>query len=359
MAITIDPEFRDLIPRPSDEEFAQLEANILAAGEITDPLVVWKGRGILLDGHNRYAIAEQHGLTQYQVYESEELPDRQAAIRWIARRQLGRRNLTDFARAELALLLEPTVSEQAKAKQLSAPNSSKNGIESEKTSFLEKSTVRANLPERATFETRQEIAKEAGVSARTVNKVQRVKKSGTSELQNMARSGEVSIDAAAKVANLPSDEQAAVVAAGPKAVKEKAAEIRAVENAPIYAPPEKEIVQPVENDTFTDPSPQVSNVSEPPKLDPEKPWAEYESAIKSITSDLRSIRVRLQAILGYDAKTKQNRAKWAHFASSTGTVGAISELIRYIEASLPERLDPTPPGYVSVELASARKRQGA
>ncbi len=146
--IDIDSEFKALIPPLSSEEFTQLEANILADG-CRDPLVVWavppsekcphcgsgykraenevfgrtftefheetycedsyadesmwicdqdddecdevEGSFILLDGHNRYEICQQHGVEFSTV--DLELPDRQAAINWIINNQLGRRNL--------------------------------------------------------------------------------------------------------------------------------------------------------------------------------------------------------------------------------------------------------------------------
>ena len=63
----IDPEFKALIPPLAPEELAQLEANILADG-CRDPLVTW--RGILIDGHNRFAICSKHRL-EFQSVEKE------------------------------------------------------------------------------------------------------------------------------------------------------------------------------------------------------------------------------------------------------------------------------------------------
>lgn len=85
----IDKEFKSLIYALGERELEQLETNILAEG-IRDPLVVWSG--ILLDGHNRYAIAQKHGLS-FKTVEIE-LPSRDAAKLWIIKNQLGRRNLT-------------------------------------------------------------------------------------------------------------------------------------------------------------------------------------------------------------------------------------------------------------------------
>ena len=56
-----------------------------------NPLIVWNG--IIVDGHNRYRILQQHPEIQFTIYEKE-FPDRYAVIAWICKNQLGRRNLT-------------------------------------------------------------------------------------------------------------------------------------------------------------------------------------------------------------------------------------------------------------------------
>ena len=45
----IDSEFQSQIPALADEEFQQLEENILSEGEVLSPLIVWGN--ILVDGH--------------------------------------------------------------------------------------------------------------------------------------------------------------------------------------------------------------------------------------------------------------------------------------------------------------------
>lgn len=91
MLPTIDPEFARLIPPLSPDEFAQLEANIVRDG-CREPLAVWAGHGVLLDGHNRLRICQAHGLP-FAVVEVE-LSSRDDAEDWIDRNQLGRRNLS-------------------------------------------------------------------------------------------------------------------------------------------------------------------------------------------------------------------------------------------------------------------------
>ena len=113
-ALKIDPEFRSLIPPLTEEERRDLERNLVKDG-CRDALVVWKETGILLDGHNRLEICDRLGI-KYRVDEVA-IADRTSAKVWILRNQLGRRNLTPFALAELKLRLKPLIEEQAKARQ--------------------------------------------------------------------------------------------------------------------------------------------------------------------------------------------------------------------------------------------------
>lgn len=87
--MTIDKEFKDLIPPLSDDEFKQLEENIIEHG-CRDPLVIWNGT--LIDGHNRYDICTRNEI-EYNVV-SIEFEGRDAVKDWIDKNQLGRRNLT-------------------------------------------------------------------------------------------------------------------------------------------------------------------------------------------------------------------------------------------------------------------------
>ena len=89
--LTIDPEFASKIPPLREEEMKQLEENILADGVVINPLIVWNG--VIVDGHNRYHILQKHPEIQFTTYEKQ-FPDRYAAISWICKNQLGRRNLT-------------------------------------------------------------------------------------------------------------------------------------------------------------------------------------------------------------------------------------------------------------------------
>jgi hypothetical protein len=206
--IKIDAEFQRLIPPLTDEEFKQLTINILADGCL-DPLVIWKGHDIILDGHNRYRIVKENNLP-FNTTEID-LPDRIDAKIWIHRHQLGRRNLTNFQLIEQAAALKPLIAAKAKENQKASLGAGKKGI--------------SDLRDLNPILTDEELAKAAGVSTGALYGGMRVINKGVPELQDMAREKRVGIKYAAEIAALPKEEQKRIVEKGPDATKAKAREI--------------------------------------------------------------------------------------------------------------------------------------
>lgn len=172
MNITIKSEFETLIPPLSPDEFQQLEENVLSEG-IREPLIVWNG--VLIDGHNRYRIAQKHGLpfrTSEMVFESEN-----DAIIWIIKNQFGRRNLSKYDRSVLALRLKPAIAEKAKKNQI-------------------RKSVSQNSVKQKPIDTQRELAKIAGVSHDTIHKVEVIEAKADEDLKNKIRSGNTSINEA-------------------------------------------------------------------------------------------------------------------------------------------------------------------
>ena len=89
--LKIDPEFQSQIPPLTDDEFKQLEENILKEGKLISPLIVWGNT--LVDGHNRYEIVQEHPEISFSTMPLR-FANREEALAWICKNQLGRRNLT-------------------------------------------------------------------------------------------------------------------------------------------------------------------------------------------------------------------------------------------------------------------------
>jgi ParB-like chromosome segregation protein Spo0J len=146
MNIKIDPEFRDLIPPLSQEELDNLHTSISLDGCLA-PLIVWKQEGILLDGHNRYAFCKKCDY-DFQVTEIK-LPHRESAINWIIKNQLGRRNVSPDVAARLRGMLYISRKKEHGGDRKSEESSGKS----------------CHLIE---SKTREAVAKETGVSPRTI-----------------------------------------------------------------------------------------------------------------------------------------------------------------------------------------------
>ena len=172
-------ELESLIPPLSNEEFKQLERNILEEG-IRDPLITWNG--ILIDGHNRYRIAQEHDLN-YETLEKE-FENINRVKEWMIHNQFGRRNLSNYQRSVLALQLEDVFREKAKESK------------SDKVSYFRQTGE--VLPILAKPDTRKEIAKIANVSHGTLDKVKVIQANATTEVKEKLNTGEMSINEAYK-----------------------------------------------------------------------------------------------------------------------------------------------------------------
>ena len=181
MSIFVNKELRDIIPPLSEEEFEQLEKNVVAEG-IRDPLVVWRqpdGHDMLIDGHNRFFISAHHAGIPFKTVNMD-FADMDEAKRWIILNQFGRRNLSAYDRSVLALKLKPIIAEKAKEK------------EAERKTTYQKSE-KSSLP---AVNTTKELAKVAGVSHDTIHKVETIQNSGDQKLINDVRNGETTINRA-------------------------------------------------------------------------------------------------------------------------------------------------------------------
>lgn len=204
--IIINEKFKHLIPPLKNEEYEQLTNNILADG-CRDPLVLFGS--VLIDGHNRFAICTEHNI-EFNVVQKHFESEDEAKL-WIIYNQFGRRNITDFVRAELALQAKPIISARAKENQLST--------------LKQNATVSPNLAERS-IDTREELAKTSGVSHSNISKVESILSKGSPELIQAVRTNEISINLASDIATLEHGKQSEIVASGKNTALLASKEIR-------------------------------------------------------------------------------------------------------------------------------------
>ena len=180
LTIIIDDEFRGLIPPLTTAERDGLQTDLEQNG-CRDSLKVWgvpgcDDRAILLDGHNRYEICQRLGIPfETDRITLDEGDDRTAAKIWIIQNQFNRRNLSPFARGELALVLEPLIAAKAKERQ--------------RQGGIEKVVQISAQPK-----TRDEVAKAAKVSHDTIAKVKVLAARAPEAIKEKLRRGETTIN---------------------------------------------------------------------------------------------------------------------------------------------------------------------
>ncbi|AMG40166.1 hypothetical protein [Achromobacter xylosoxidans] len=225
MDIRIDEGLRAYIDPLTDDEREALERSLLAEG-CRDALVLWGD--LLIDGHNRYALCKKHGIP-FETRQNTSFKSMDDVHLWMIENHLGRRSVSDFQRGVLALRKKEILQSR------SVPPWEDDGS----TPPPEPPPI----PPAATF-SRQALAREARISSNTLGQIERIQKAAAPELVRAVKDGAISINAAAAVATLPPERQAAAVAGGRKELQQAAREVRQAK-----APPPKEAVPdiPIEN----------------------------------------------------------------------------------------------------------------
>ncbi len=188
--IKIDPALRDLIPPLASDERSKLEESIVSEG-CREALILWNGT--LIDGHNRYEICKKHGISFKTTQKN--FRDRDDAISWMIKNQIGRRNLPAYERTRLVLRLKPSIAEKAKKNLVTSTG----GCNARP---LQKSAKAGSV------NTVEEIAKAANVSRDTVQKVEKLESMAPPEIKQKLRSGDMSINEAYQLVRRQEKEEA-------------------------------------------------------------------------------------------------------------------------------------------------------
>jgi hypothetical protein len=222
MDVVVNEELKAYIDPLTAEEHEALERSLLAEG-CRDALVLWGN--VLVDGHNRYAICQKHGLpfntvqnTRFQSVEDVHL--------WMIEQHLGRRSVSDFQRGVLALRKREIVAARRAAAKAQAVSSAA-PVEPPPDALPSKQDA---------LDTREALARAARLSSSQVVQIEKIQKQATPEVVAAVKSGLLSLNAAAAVASLPAQEQVAAAAGGAQELKQAAKRVREAKRKPAAAP---------------------------------------------------------------------------------------------------------------------------
>lgn len=186
--LKIDPELRDLLPPLTDDEYKQLEKNIVENGfDKNFPIMEW--HGFIVDGHNRYDICKKHNITDYVIgtlaYETKE-----EVMEWMLDIQLGRRNLSPIQRIAITEKYRPIYEKQALINKQNAISEARKNNENNRNEQFS-----VNLPKTVPINTSEKLASVAGVSEKTYRMGAKILNSDNEEVKGKVLSGEMSINA--------------------------------------------------------------------------------------------------------------------------------------------------------------------
>lgn len=182
--LQINKEFKELIPPLTEDEYDLLEQNILEEG-IRDPIIVYEN--MIVDGHNRFEIAQKHDVEFTIVDKKFDSID--AVKIWIIENQLGRRNVSDFAKYELLEIKE--LSNLIKIGKIKRVRKSKDSV----LSTVSKTNDSHN--------TREIIAKALGWSPGKVGMAKIVKQKSDKKTLQELREGKITINGVYKKIKMP------------------------------------------------------------------------------------------------------------------------------------------------------------
>jgi len=189
--LTVNPEYKALVPRPTKEEYKTLEQNIIEKGEATEPIII-NEKDVILDGHTRYEICSKHGLffrTDMRQFDSE-LDEKI----YVIEANIMRRHLDYLQKSELAENLEPLYAEKAKQRMLSKLTNVGDNISLSSNELTE-------------GQARDQAAKAVGLSGTTYHRAKTVRKQASEKLLNQVKSGEKSVSRAYKEIKLEEKKQ--------------------------------------------------------------------------------------------------------------------------------------------------------
>lgn len=184
------PEMAELLPPLSAEQLDALEADLIKNGCYA-PIIINEDM-VIIDGHNRQALCEKHGLPYTMaVFSFEDLLE---AKQWALDTQKGRRNLEKWELGKIALKLKPEIEAKARANQGT------------------RTDLSATLPESSdAVDTRKELAEAVGLGERTMGKVMQINENAPDAIKEALDKKELSInkgyDLTRQLQDVPEDQR--------------------------------------------------------------------------------------------------------------------------------------------------------
>ena len=180
--IHINKEYENLLPPMTNEAFHSLLSSIRESRQL-EPITI-NNKDEVLDGHNRLRVCEK--LKLEPLFEVKEFENPSQEKLYIIDVNLQRRQLTDAQRVQLSLKKKPILQELAKKNSQTNLRRGKNN------------SGHSNVQICTLGRVNEKIARDSGVSAKQVSKIETILEKAHSKLKERVLSGTTSIDKAYK-----------------------------------------------------------------------------------------------------------------------------------------------------------------
>ncbi|MFA5207196.1 MAG: DNA methyltransferase [Candidatus Paceibacterota bacterium] len=209
--IEINLELKKLIYPLSSEEYQLLEQSIIDDG-CRDSIILWNKT--IVDGHNRYEICTKHNISFNTI--QKEFENIEYAKEWIILNQFGRRNINSYERGHLANILkdieQKRFTEKQKEIKTQIPDRGPQ-ISADRTKLVtifspneEEGEIKGDI-KTVTRDSRDELAKKAGISYTLISDIKKIDDSGEEIIINATKIGSLKISQASLLVDKNTDKK--------------------------------------------------------------------------------------------------------------------------------------------------------
>lgn len=177
LVLSINPEYKSLVPRPTKEEYEALEKDIVEKGEAYEPIVI-NSKNVILDGHTRYEICNKHVCffkTTVREFDSE-LDEKI----YVIESNFYKRHLSIYQKVEVSAVLEGFYSEKAEQRLIEAGKLGRD---------IQLGVASIEATPADVGKTAEKVAKKIGTSRATYERAKYVRDNAPEEIKEKARKG--------------------------------------------------------------------------------------------------------------------------------------------------------------------------
>ncbi|MGN1327562.1 MAG: hypothetical protein ACI4VQ_05780, partial [Clostridia bacterium] len=195
--LKINPRFEKFSPKKKQDEIDKLRNSLREKGYIGSPILTW--HGFIVDGHNRYKMCKELGITIDLDKNVEEInlgdnAEEIDAMDWMLTHQLSSKNLSVGEKLAMTEEFKKEVALENERKKSEAGKNYGKGMNNSSTPIGV--NLSDNKNDRKDTWTDNQIAKKAGVGTGSVARYNKIMKSDDDELKEQVKTGQVTVNKA-------------------------------------------------------------------------------------------------------------------------------------------------------------------